>query len=70
MPEEESLNIVRSLRWVDLAVLSDDEDHTVCKTLSRLHPDIFTKLVDNLGEKIQSSSWLLAKQKLITFSLP
>lgn len=82
MPEEERLKIVRSLRCVDTAVLSVDEDRTVCKTLSHLHPDIFTnggdqnndtiperdicekmgtKLVDNLGEKIQSSSWLLAK---------
>ena len=82
MPEEERLKIVRSLRCVDTAVLSVDEDRTVCKTLSRLHPDIFTnggdqnndtipendicekmgtQLVDNLGEKIQSSSWLLSK---------
>lgn len=82
MPEEERLKIVRSLRCVDAAVLSVDEDRTVCKTLSHLHPDIFTnggdqnndtiperdicekmgaKLVDNLGDKIQSSSWLLAK---------
>lgn len=82
MPENERLKIVRSLRCVDAAILSVDEDRTVCKTLSHLHPDIFTnggdqnndtipekdicekmgtKLVDNLGEKIQSSSWLLAK---------
>jgi cytidyltransferase-like protein len=74
MPENQRLKIVRSLRC--------DEDRTVCKTLSRLHPDIFTnggdqnndtipekdicnqmgtKLVDNLGDKIQSSSWLLSK---------
>ena len=92
MSENERLKIVRSLRCVDAAILSVDEDRTVCKTLSHLHPDIFTnggdqnndtipekdicekmgtKLVDNLGEKIQSSSWLLAKvnKKLIT-SLP
>ncbi len=89
MPEDERLKIVRSLRCVDAAVLSVDEDRTVCKTLSHLHPDIFTnggdqnndtipekdicekmgtKLVDNLGEKIQSSSWLLSKA--ITSSLP
>ena len=82
MPENERLKIVRSLRCVDAAILSVDEDRTVCKTLSHLHPHIFTnggdqnndtipekdicekmgtKLVDNLGEKIQSSSWLLAK---------
>ena len=82
MPENERLKIIRSLRCVDGAVLSVDEDRTVCKTLSLLHPDIFTnggdqnndtipekdicekmgtKLVDNLGDKIQSSSWLLSK---------
>ena len=82
MLEEERLKIVRSLRCVDAAILSVDEDRTVCKTLSCLHPDIFTnggdqnndtipekdicekmgtQLVDNLGEKIQSSSWLLSK---------
>lgn len=82
IPENERLKIVRSLRCVDAAILSVDEDRTVCKTLSHLHPDIFTnggdqnndtipekdicekmgtKLVDNLGDKIQSSSWLLAK---------
>ena len=80
MPENERLKIVRSLRCVDAAILSVDEDRTVCKTLSHLHPDIFTnggdqnndtipeakickelkiKLIDGLGEKIQSSSWLL-----------
>ena len=82
MPENERLKIIRSLRIVDMAVLSIDDDRTVCKTLSCVRPDIFTnggdqfndiipeknicdelkiKLVDGLGEKIQSSSWLLEK---------
>ena len=82
MPEDERLKIVRSLRCVDAAVISVDEDRTVCKTLAHIHPHIFTnggdqtndiiperkvcdemgtKLVDSLGDKIQSSSWLLAK---------
>ena len=84
MPENERLKIIRSLKVVDMAVLSIDEDRTVCKTLESVRPDIFTnagdqtndkipenviclnlgiKLVDGLGEKIQSSSWLLAKNK-------
>ena len=84
MPEDERLKIVRSLKCVDAAVISVDEDRTVCKTLSHIHPHIFTnggdqnneiiperkicekmgtKLVDGLGDKIQSSSWLLAKVK-------
>ena len=33
MPENERLKIVRSLRCVDAAILSVDEDRTVCKTL-------------------------------------
>ena len=82
MPEQERLKVVRSLEWVDVAIISVDEDRTVCKTLQIIHPDIFTnggdqnndkipekdvceqmgtRLTDRLGEKIQSSSWLLAK---------
>ncbi len=84
MPENERLKIIRSLKVVDMAVLSIDEDRTVCKTLESVRPHIFTNagdqtndkipekpvceklgiiLVDGLGEKIQSSSWLLAKNK-------
>ena len=83
MPESERLKIIRSLKIVDMAVLSIDEDRTVCKTLESIRPDIFTnggaqsneiipekdiceklniKLVDGLGLKIQSSSWLLSKK--------
>jgi cytidyltransferase-like protein len=82
MNESERLKIIRSLKIVDMAVLSIDEDRTVCKTLEAIRPDIFTngddqtneiipekdicdklniKLVDGLGLKIQSSSWLLSK---------
>ena len=85
MPENERLKIIRSLKIVDMAVLSIDEDRTVCRTLASVRPDIFTNggdqfndiipeksiceklgitLVDGLGEKIQSSSWLLEKSKL------
>ena len=80
MKEEERLKILRSLKCVDAAILSVDDDRTVCKTLQLIRPDIFTnggdqtndsipekvvcdkigiKLVDGLGEKIQSSSFLL-----------
>lgn len=82
MPEDERLKIIRSLKIVDMAVLSIDEDRTVCKTLESIRPHVFTnggdqtneiipereiceklniKLVDGLGLKIQSSSWLLSK---------
>jgi len=84
MKEGERLKIVRSLKCVDYAVISIDDDRTVCKTLESVRPDIFTnggdqnntiipekkiceklgiKLVDGLGEKIQSSSWLIEGAK-------
>ena len=84
MPEKERLQIVSSIKWVDEAILSVDEDRTVCNTLKIVLPDIFAnggdqnnknipetsvclelgiKLVDGLGDKIQSSSWLLDKYK-------
>lgn len=80
MKESERLEIIRSLRCVDYAVISIDDDKTVCKTLECIRPHIFTnggdqnnntipereicdklgiELKDGLGEKIQSSSWLI-----------
>jgi cytidyltransferase-like protein len=85
MPEMERLKIIRSFKIVDYAVLSIDEDRTVCKTLESVCPHIFANggdqfndsipekkiceklgilLVDNLGDKIQSSSWLIEGSKI------
>ncbi len=82
MPEDERLKIIRSLKIVDMAVLSIDDDRTVCKTLESVRPHVFANggdqfnnsipekaiceklgiiLSDGLGDKIQSSSWLLEK---------
>ena len=82
MPEKERLKIIRSISCVDSAIISMDDDRTVCKTLRLIHPHIFAnggdqsneiipektvcielgiQLVDGLGDKIQSSSWLLNK---------
>lgn len=41
MPEKDRIKIVKAIRWVDDAVLSIDRDKTVCKSLAKLHPDIF-----------------------------
>jgi cytidyltransferase-like protein len=85
--EDERLKIVRSMRVVDMAVLSIDKDRTVCTTLEFLYQQYGRKynlafgnggdqnnqliperevcdrlgiqLIDGLGDKIQSSSWLL-----------
>ena len=80
MNEYERLNIIRSLKCVDSAILSIDKDRTVIETLKIIKPDIFTnggdqnnstipeikicselgiELVDGLGDKKQSSSWLI-----------
>ena len=87
--EEERLIIISNIQAVDEAVLSIDQDRTVCETI-RLISQEFGKeyelafanggdqnnesipeapickelgvsLIDGLGEKIQSSSWLLEK---------
>jgi len=52
MPCSERVKLVRSLECVDAAIESVDEDRTVCKTLSLLHPDIFTNGGDQTNESI------------------
>jgi cytidyltransferase-like protein len=87
--EDERLFIVQQIKQVDQALLSIDQDRTVCKTLEILYsqfgalyqlafanggdqnnnsiPEVpicqalGIDLIDGLGEKIQSSSWLLIK---------
>ena len=87
--EEERMIIVSNIKAVDHAILSLDEDRTVCATIEKIAKDYgdshelafanggdqnnVTKperpickktgiaLIDGLGDKIQSSSWLLAK---------
>jgi D-beta-D-heptose 7-phosphate kinase/D-beta-D-heptose 1-phosphate adenosyltransferase len=87
MSDTERLEIVKSIKWVDYALISSDRDRTQCYTLQQFH-DMFSdkydlafanggdqnndtiperevcerlgiQLLDGLGDKIQSSSWLL-----------
>lgn len=83
MPFKERVEIIRSVRFVDIVVPSVDEDRTVCASIRKAHEEygvgIFAnggdqsnqsipedvvckelgiQLVDGLGDKIQSSSWL------------
>lgn len=81
MNENERLEIVKSIKYVDHAILAIDSDRTVCNTLRKMSPkpDAFCNggdqnnktipeisvciergidLIDGLGDKIQSSSWL------------
>ena len=86
--EDERLFIIQHIKEIDYAIISIDQDRTVCKSIVLLHEQ-FSKtyqlafanggdqnnqsiperatceklgiaLIDGLGEKIQSSSWLLS----------
>ena len=87
--QEERMIIVSNIRAVDKAILSVDEDRTVCATLKKIAQEYGSEyklsfanggdqnndtiperpvceemgisLIDGLGDKIQSSSWLLNK---------
>jgi D-beta-D-heptose 7-phosphate kinase/D-beta-D-heptose 1-phosphate adenosyltransferase len=91
VPEDDRLEVMQSLRCVDMAFISIDDDRTVCKTIQMLcdimpegeKPTHFAnggdvtsdapcpeepicaqngiELVYGLGDKIQSSSWILDK---------
>ena len=88
--EEERLMIISNIKAVDEAVLSIDQDRTVCETIRHISQkfgkeyelafanggdqnnesipeapickELGVSLIDGLGEKIQSSSWLLEKE--------
>lgn len=46
------LKVIRALECVDLAIISVDEDRTVCKTLEALCPDVFTNGGDQFNINI------------------
>ena len=85
--EDERLFIIQHIKEVDYAIISIDQDRTVCKTIELIHQqyqathqlafanggdqnnqsilerpickELGIELIDGLGEKIQSSSWIL-----------
>ena len=87
--EDERMIIIESIKGIDKAILSIDQDRTVCETIRQIVSDfgkeydlafanggdqnndsipekpicdeLGVKLIDGLGDKIQSSSWLLGK---------
>lgn len=87
MDENERLEIIKAVRFVDYALISLDTDKTQCHTLEKFYemfgetyqlafanggdqtndtiPEreicekLGIQLIDGLGDKIQSSSWLL-----------
>ena len=89
--EAERLFIVQNIKAVDKAILSVDEDRTVCVSIAHvvkqfgdnydfafanggdqnnnsipevpICKELGIELIDGLGDKIQSSSWLLKNKK-------
>jgi D-beta-D-heptose 7-phosphate kinase/D-beta-D-heptose 1-phosphate adenosyltransferase len=51
MKEDERLEIVRSLRCVDEALLAIDKDQTVCETLRAIRPHVFANGGDRVDAK-------------------
>lgn len=88
--EDERLFIVQNIKAVDKAMISVDQDRTVCESIRTIFEtygaaydlgfanggdqdnnsipeapickELKIELIDGLGDKIQSSSWLLNKQ--------
>ena len=89
--EEERLLIVSNIKAVDKAILSVDQDRTVCESIRKITEhygayydlafanggdqnndtipeipvckELGVELIGGLGDKIQSSSWLLKSEK-------
>jgi len=55
MNQEDRLKIIKSLRCVDQAFISIDEDSSVCKSLAACKPDIFANGGDKTREGIPES---------------
>lgn len=56
MTEGDRLKIVSSLKCVDEAFLSIDEDPTVCRSLQAVSPDIFAKGGDRFVDEIPEAT--------------
>lgn len=52
MCEDDRLQIVSQIKGVDEAILSIDEDKTVCKTLDLIKPDVFANGGDRSNSEI------------------
>ena len=52
MTEDERLEVVRAIRYVDAAILAIDTDRTVRKTLAQLEPGVFVKGGDSTIENV------------------
>ena len=55
MNEEDRLRIVKSLKWVDEAFISIDDDSSVCRSLRLCSPHIFSNGGDRKEEEVPES---------------
>lgn len=61
MPAKERLKLVRSLACVDACVIAPDEDHTVCKAIEAIHPDVFAIGLDEGPEYMKEEKGTCAR---------
>ena len=61
MPANERLKLVRALRFVDACIIAPDSDHTVCKAIAAIHPDVFAIGLDE-GQEYMKEEKELCKQ--------
>ena len=52
MCEDDRLQIVSQIKGVDEAIISIDEDKSVCKTLDLIKPDVFANVGDRSNSEI------------------
>lgn len=55
MNQDERVEILKAIKYVDKVVLSIDKDRTVVETLRRINPDIFVKGGDSTEENVPES---------------
>lgn len=56
MDENDRLEIVKAIKYVDEVVLSIDEDKTVCKSLELIRPNIFANGGDRSTDEVPETS--------------
>jgi cytidyltransferase-like protein len=56
VPEDHRLEMVKSIKWVDDAIIAIDEDRSVCESLRKIKPHIFAnggdRSQDNIPEDV------------------
>ncbi len=56
MDENDRLEIVKAIKYVDKVVLSVDQDKTVCKSLELIRPNIFANGGDRSTDEVPETS--------------